>query len=385
MKKKIVMLLVVTTMLGVCACGNKKDTVETPQGTEASNAAAEVSGEEVQTAYGTVTLGAYKGLTTTLTKYEFTDEDIDEEIQNQLYSYLEYKEVDRPSQDGDYVYAYIVGKDADGQELVAYGEGNTENEGEPYEVYIGYEEFGVDFDSKLTGVSAGDELSFEIAYPEDYDTAEMAGKTISYEVEVVRIEEEVLPELTDDFVKETMGYNSMDELREATKASMAENYNADGISEAKEDLIGQVIASSNFSSYDEETYQANLASVKESYESYVEWLGYESLEELLQSFEMTEEDLNTEALEQTYRIILVDAISSAEGLDLSEDEYNTGVAYYAQSYGYATNDDLLKDYDAATLEYWILEDKVLDFLYANATVEEVVGSLEDAQLEGVEE
>ena len=167
MKKRFCALLLISTAaLSLTACG--------------SSSSASYSDD----AYGSVTLCDYKNLTAEKTVLTVTEDDIDSDIDVMLYDYADFKEVDRPSANGDCITAEITGT-KDGDVLFSYTGDSS------YDLYLGSEDFGADFDQALTGVSAGDELAFSITYPEDYDYEDFAGATIDYTVNVMSITEEV--------------------------------------------------------------------------------------------------------------------------------------------------------------------------------------------------
>ena len=49
------------------------------------------------------------------------------------------------------------------------------------------------FDEALIGLSAGDQKSFDVVYPEDYTIKELAGTTVRYDVAVKAIRKRVVP------------------------------------------------------------------------------------------------------------------------------------------------------------------------------------------------
>ena len=55
------------------------------------------------------------------------------------------------------------------------------------------------FNEALRGSKPGQELKFEVTYPEDFGERSLAGKTVSYDVEVKAIKKKIQPELIDDF------------------------------------------------------------------------------------------------------------------------------------------------------------------------------------------
>lgn len=372
MKKNIIYALLAAMALTLSACGQDKDGKnELP------------TGSKIETDFGTVTLCDYSNITADEIVYEITEDDVTEEVDNLLYDYIQYVEKES-AEDGDYVEVYMTGT-VDGELLYDF----SEEEGDTYDILLGYNEFGEEFDAKLLGASAGDELSFSIAYGDDYGDDELAGMTVDYSVNVVSVLEEILPEMTEEFVTGTLGYASEEEMRAEIKEELNAYYNSDTAYYAKEELLQKVVENSKFGDYSKDLYQNVKAEVESSYEGYMEWLGVSTLDEVYGAFEMDEEDVEEEVLNQVYRTITVYAIAKEQGIELSDAEYQAGLQEYVQMYTdyYAeefTADRLISEFGEESLRYWILEDKVLDYLYDHAVITQVVGSL-DADSEMVEE
>jgi FKBP-type peptidyl-prolyl cis-trans isomerase (trigger factor) len=128
-------------------------------------------------------------------------------------------------------------------------------------------------------------------------------------------------------------------------------------------------------------YDSAKADVDATYESYEEWTGVDTVEEVYELFGMSDEDIEEEVLSQVYRTLAVYAIAKEQGLELTDEEYQSGLEGYAQLYTdyYAeeyTADQLVEELGEDTLRYWILEDNVMDYLYDHATITQVVGSLD---------
>lgn len=359
MKQKLLWLLFAALPLSLAGCGTSEtDTV--PETTETISS---------DTDYGDVTLCDYKNLSAEKKIYKISDEDIDSEIESLLYDYIEYKDQDRPSQEGDYVSVNMTAV-CDGSTILDYSD-------ESYDIGLGYEEFGPVFDEKLTGVSTGDELSFSVTYAEDYEDESFAGSTVDYNVTVLEITEETYPELTDEFITDTLGYESEEDMIEQITASLQSQYDSDSEYELREDLLQQVIDQSTFGSYSQELYDSCAESIEESYLSYAEMFDCETAEEVYELFGMTDEDVEKEILNQLYRLITVNEICKKENLTLSDEEYNAGLERYAEESGYESSDDILEAYGEDSLYSWILEDKVLDLLEENATITEVTANMDE--------
>jgi trigger factor len=367
MKKQFVSILLASSMmLALTACGDSSDQTENTL----------PLGDKVKTEYGTVTLCEYENLAADETIYEISDEDVDDEVNNLLSDYVQYEEKDT-AENGDYVEVYMTGT-VDGELLVDY----PEEAGDTYDILLGYNEFGEEFDENLLGVTKGDTLSFSITYDEDYGDEDLAGMTVDYEISVQSVQEEILPELTEEFITDTLGYASEDEMRSEIQEELDSYYNSDTEYYAKEDLLQQVVENSKFGDYSEELYDSKREEVDATYESYVDLLGVSTVDEVYDAFEMSEDDIEAEVLSQVYRTIAVYAIAEEQSLALTDAEYQAGVESYAQLYTeyYGeeyTADSLVEELGEDTLRYWILEDKVMDYLYEHATITQVVGSLKD--------
>jgi trigger factor len=58
------------------------------------------------------------------------------------------------------------------------------------------------FEEQLLGLAAGATKSFEVSFPSDYGNQKLAGKSATFDVEVLKVEEPVLSEITEEFVKQ---------------------------------------------------------------------------------------------------------------------------------------------------------------------------------------
>ncbi len=80
-------------------------------------------------------------------------------------------------------------------------------------------------------------MKIEVIYPADYAEAKLAGKTVSYEVEVKAIKKRTLPELTDDFAKELGAYESYADLETRIREYLASRKQRSVEGETKERLF----------------------------------------------------------------------------------------------------------------------------------------------------
>ena len=325
---------------------------------------ADVSGD-----YGEVKLAPYTGLEVERYVYDVTDDDVEYYIENLLYDYADYNEVDRESQDEDILSVYMTAS-IDGESVI-------DNSEEEETIYLGYEDYGAEFDEALTGVKTGDVLEFSVSYDADDEYAMYPGETVDYNVTVNAVYEMVIPELTDEFITETLGYDSEDAMREAVRAEIEEENLESSNDDAKSSLLQQVVDASEIVSYNDEDLEAAKEYIESEYESYVDLFGAESIDEIYEMFEVTDEDIDAEALNYLYEQIVVKAIAQWEGVEISDEEFNEGAEYYAELNYYDSVDEFIEAVGEDAIMDTLIEDKVLGILLENAVVTDVEYSDEE--------
>ena len=296
-----------------------------------------------------VTLGDYKGVEVERIVYTVTQEDVDMEIENLLYSYAETTEItDRAAQDGDIVNIDYVGT-IDGVEF----EGGSE---EDCEIELGTDTFIEGFEDELIGMNVGETKDFLIKFPEPYD-GELDGKEAKFTVTMNQIFQLDMPEMTDAFVKENTEYLSVAELEQGYLEELQKTNDEDSNSMAAYDALYLIMDDSTISGYPEELYEQTIAEMKASNEEIAEMFGM-TIEELYG------EDYDEElaAIEYVNEKLVIYAIAEAEKLEVTNDEYDAYVEENLVYYGYETKEEYEAAYDKDTTKYEILYEKVMDFL-----------------------
>ncbi|TCS99058.1 trigger factor [Tepidimonas ignava] len=98
-----------------------------------------------------------------------------------------------PAQDGDRVTIDFEGK-IDGEPF----EGGKASD---FSFVIGEGQMLPEFENAVRGMKAGESKTFPLAFPEDYQGREVAGKTADFLVTVKKIEQQQLPEVDEAFIK----------------------------------------------------------------------------------------------------------------------------------------------------------------------------------------
>jgi trigger factor len=121
------------------------------------------------------------------------DEDLDDMLQNLRKQKATWETVDRKSRDGDRVIVDFSGE--------IDGEAFPGGQGTEIPVVLGEVQMLPDFEKGLKGIKAGDEKTFKVKFPKDYHAEDLAGKKADFSIRTHRVEEQILPELNDEFAE----------------------------------------------------------------------------------------------------------------------------------------------------------------------------------------
>ncbi len=184
-----------------------------------------------------VKLGEYKGINFKKAEYNVTDADIDEELSRLQDRNSRMVNVeDRAVVDGDMVVIDYSGS-VDGVKF----EGGT---AEKQNLTIGSKTFIPGFEEQIIGMNIGDEKDITVKFPDDYHAENLKGKDAVFAIKLYEIKKKELPELTDDFIKESTGAESLEAYKAETKARF-EKQNSDRADRELEDAIVKKITESS--------------------------------------------------------------------------------------------------------------------------------------------
>ncbi|MFT3758479.1 trigger factor [Thauera sp.] len=142
---------------------------------------------------------------------------------------------DRAAAEGDRVVIDFTGR-KDGE--VFQG-----GQAEDFPFVIGAGAMLKDFETAVTGLKAGESKTFDMTFPEDYHAADLAGKTVQFEIKVKQVEGPVLPEIDADFAR-SLGVADGDvaKLREEVKGNLEREVKRRIQAKVKEQVMNALIA-----------------------------------------------------------------------------------------------------------------------------------------------
>lgn len=185
-----------------------------------------------------VEISDYKGIEVEKTVKTITDEDVD----NQLKSMQERNGrlitiENRAVENGDTVVIDFEGF-MDGKAF----DGGKEN---GFSLKIGSGQFIPGFEEQIVGKSTGEDFTINVTFPENYQMEELAGKPAEFKIKLHEIKATELPDLDDDFAKDTSEFDTLDELKADLKKKLEENASKNADAAAENAVYDKVIEKMN--------------------------------------------------------------------------------------------------------------------------------------------
>ncbi len=197
-----------------------------------------------------VTVKDYKGIEVEKEVKPVTDEDIDKKLQGMQERNGRMVDIeDRTAENGDTVVFDFDGY-VDG---IAFDGGKAEK----FTLVLGSGQFIPGFEDQIVGKAIDEEFDVNVTFPEDYHAEELKGKPAVFKCKLHEIKVKELPELDDEFAKDTSEFDTLDELKADLRKKAEEANEKLANDEVENKLIDKVIENME-GEIPEEMYEARI-------------------------------------------------------------------------------------------------------------------------------
>ena len=141
--------------------------------------------------YPEITLGDFSEIKVERIESEVRDEDLESMLEILRKQNTQFETVERAAENGDQLKVDFVGR-VDGEPFQGGAANNTE-------IVLGSGRMIPGFEDGLLGAKAGDSVTLNVTFPEEYQNLELAGKAAEFDVQVHAVAAPALPELNDEF------------------------------------------------------------------------------------------------------------------------------------------------------------------------------------------
>ena len=310
----------------------------------------------------------YRGLKATLNRHIVTDAEIDrqmERLQQQCPRIAIVK--DRPTQSGDEVVLDYAG--------FCNGEQFAGGTAEKQTLVLGSGTFIPGFEEQLLDKVPGEKVTVHVTFPEQYHSADLAGKAAEFRCVIHEIRVKTTYELDDVFAKEVGGCETFDEMRQKLGESLQKYSDERGEMDLQDRLLRQAADTLEFKPA-EQQLEAELDNQMDNLKAQLAQQGL-SIEMYCSFMSTTEEKLREDAradAEVSVKLqAAIETIAELENLEATKEEIAEAVVVIARQNN-MTVEQLKPFYDAqfeAAVVRSVLTGKVMNLVREAAQIEEV--------------
>ena len=272
-----------------------------------------------------VKLGEYKGLTAPKEAVKITEKDVDEELKPYIDRATRLVSVKRKAKKGDTAVIDFEGFDN--------GTPFEGGKGENHDLKLGAGMFVPGFEEQVIGMKAGEEKDIDITFPEDYH-ADLAGKAVVFHVKCNEVKESQAPEVDDEFAKDVSEFETLADFRKDLEEKLRQRREAQAKSDFENAVMEQLVENMECEVPDG-MVEVQVDRLMDDYAMRLQSQGI-PMDQYMSMMGMTPEMMRTSArpsaLKQVQTELALTAVAKAEGLAVSEEEYEAEITKLAEQY-----------------------------------------------------
>lgn len=329
------------------------------------------------------TLSNYKELPLTKRVIKVRDEDVDKVIERYRQAQAELIPVeDRLSQSGDIVTVNLKGEveskdDSDTVEDITQ---------EELEIELGAQSVLKGFTEGLSGVSAGDQRTFQVEYPDDYKPEKYAGRRVNFKADITAVRTKEFPEVGDEFAHSVNEkFNTLEELRADIRSKLEKEAEQRTEDDFRSGTIDKLVDRNRF---DVPEYVINKQ-IDARMKTLFRQMAAQGMDPRMLNLDWESlRDGQRERAEREVRgIFILDKIAQTEDIDASEEELSAELKEYAERIGQTEESvraRLTKENSLDSIREQVKHRKALDLVIASAEIrtEDIEGPGTDEEAGG---
>ena len=310
-------------------------------------------------------LGNYKGIEITKVDHNVTEEEVEATLQEMLNKNARLVSVeDRAIENGDTAVIDFEGFESG----VAFEGGKGEN----YSLVIGSNTFIPGFEDQLLGKKAGEEVEVNVTFPVEYHAENLAGKAVVFNVKINDVKVKELPNLDDEFAKDTSEFETLEELKSDVRSNLEKEAEAKAKNEMRNSLVEKVSANTEV--------EIPAVMVEQQIDNMLMELNYQlqyqglNLQQLLSMTGRDVAELREERKADAQKLVksslVLEAIAKAENIEVSEEELTAELTKMASMYNMDVEKikSSLRENDIEDIKGQVKIRKTIDLLMDNAKI-----------------
>ena len=222
-------------------------------------------------------------------------------------------------------------------------------------------------EEQLEGMVVGQEREFELEMPDTYPEQDVRGKSAQFKVKLVALKRRELPELDDELAVDASQFDTLAELREDLERRVQEGRDREAQRLLREAVLDALVAANPFP-VPQRLVDRQLSGRLQRAVQQLQQLPQAEMSKLVERWR---EEWRPQAERDVQLALLVPEICAAEKIEVSDEDVDERLAPIAEQQGQSLAQVKRSYREQGMLDAMrsgLLEERLLDFLIAEATV-----------------
>jgi len=285
----------------------------------------------------TVTLGDYQSIRMSPEQVDIKEENINSVLEELRHQHATWEPVDRPVAYNDMA---VIDINANAEDKPF-----AQKVGSQYQVLKDAITPAPGFAEQIVGLKKDETKEFDLTFPADYPSSQLAGKLAHFKVKLHEVKEEKLPELNDDLaIQVSPEFKTVQVLREEVVKSLKLRADENSRMTLEEKVINTAVEQAKIE-YPPVIIDLEINRIINDQARQLQLSG-RGMDEYLRSINKTAEQLQEElrpiAKKNVAASLVLSKIAETEKIEVTEDEISNGIGNMVRSIGEDKKADMLK-------------------------------------------
>lgn len=308
-----------------------------------------------------VELGQYENITVDVDKTSIENKLIENKIKQDVEDNTTYTEVDRGAVETDQI---LVTYTASTSGVATSGFTNTDG----VTMILGTDKLGLnldELDEALYGMKPGETKVMVVDIPEDYSNSIYAGTKVVFELTMKTVSQANVPMITNAYVKEAFGFDTVEEYRESVKEELKTKIDSQVEDEMQGKILSALQDTSKVSEYPDSLLEELNDRYNESIGFYADFTNMSKDEYCQSQYGLTfDEYVKKSAAQQ----LIMEAIVKKLNITIRDYDYKGDLSDFASDNGYSDASKFEEKYGKDKIVKAMLIQKAQDYVIDHANV-----------------
>ena len=309
-----------------------------------------------------VQVGQYENISVQVDKTAIENDLIESKIKKDVEDNTTYTEVDRGAMASDQILVTYTATSSGG---TLSGLTNTDGT----TMILGTDTLGLELDEldqALYGMKAGETKVLVVTIPEDYSTELYAGNRVVFELTMQTVAQANVPMITNAYVKETFGYDTVEEYRQSIKDSLESDINSKVEDKIQEDVLASLQDTFKISGYPDSLMEEIKSRLETSVGFYADFSSLSKDEYCQKQYGLSFDEFVQKSVAQQ---LIMEAIVKDQKMSIREYDYKGDLDDFAAENGYSNEDTFVEKFGKDKIVKAMLVQKAQDYVIEHANVE----------------